>query len=64
MPNSDALAAATQVLVKAALQKWLENEIQVEQVEVQAEESTLTVVVVYTRRTTGERRADTFTSPS
>ena len=25
MPNSDALAAATQVLTKAALQKWLED---------------------------------------
>src|SRR5205085_10277534 len=47
MPNSNALAAATRVLVKAALQKWLENEIQVEQVEVRTEESRLTVLVAY-----------------
>jgi len=63
MPNSNALAAATQVLVKSALQKWLENEIQVEQVEVRAEDPRLTVLVAYTNRTTGERRADQFSSP-
>ena len=34
MPNSQPLAAATQVLVKSALQKWLEKEIQVEKVDV------------------------------
>jgi len=60
MPNSDALAAATQVLVKSALQRWLENEIQVEKVEVRAEDEKLLVTVVYTRRTTGERRMDQF----
>jgi phage baseplate assembly protein W len=64
MPNSTALAAATQALVKGALQKWLEREIQVEQVEVRAEDATLTVTVVYVRRATGERRVDTFTPPA
>lgn len=64
MPNSDALAAATQVLVKGALQKWLENEIQVERVEVQAEDAKLLVTVAYTRRATGERRVDQFASPA
>ena len=63
MPNSDALAAATQVLVKGALQRWLENEIQVERVEVKAEEEKLQVTVVYTKRATGERRAEQFVSP-
>src|SRR5215469_12515135 len=48
MPNSEPLAAATQVLVKSALQQWLQNEIQVERVEVTAAESTLTVSVTYT----------------
>src|SRR5574337_527162 len=47
MPNSDALATATQVLVKGSLQKWLENEIQVEKVEARAEEERLSVTVVY-----------------
>src|SRR5271157_1726799 len=41
MPNSQPLAAATQVLVKSALQEWLENEIQVEQVSVDARDSQL-----------------------
>lgn len=62
MPNSDALAAATHVLVKGSLQRWLENEIQVERVEVNAEDSKLLVTVVYTRRATGERQTDQFTS--
>src|SRR5215475_4791994 len=35
MPNSQPLAAATQMLVKSALQKWLQAEIQVEAVEVE-----------------------------
>jgi phage baseplate assembly protein W len=64
MPNSDVLAAATQTLVKGSLQKWLEREIQVEQVEVRADDATLTVTVVYVRRATGERRADVFTPPA
>ena len=54
MPNSDVLAAATQTLVKGSLQKWLEREIQVEQVEVKAEENVLTVTVVYRLRIDGD----------
>jgi uncharacterized protein len=63
MPNSDVLAAATQTLVKSALQKWLEREIQVEQVEVQAIDSQLVIKVVYRNRVDGERRQDTFQAP-
>ena len=63
MPNSAVLAAATQALVKGALQHWLENEIQVENVEVRAAEERLNVTVVYRKRTTGERRVDVLTSP-
>jgi uncharacterized protein len=62
MPNSDALAAATQALVKAALQRWLEAEIEVEGVEVRSVDSRLEVTVAYRRRTTGERRVDQFAS--
>ena len=61
MPNSQPLAAATQMLVKSALQKWLENEIQVEQVLIDAEDSQLTVSVTYTNRTDGQRSVDLFT---
>ena len=61
MPNSDALAAATQVTVQAALQRWLERVIQVEKVEVAADEARLTVTVVYRRLDSGERITDRFT---
>lgn len=61
MPNSDALAAATQALVKASLQKWLEQEITVEQVVIRVEDATLTVTVVYSRRDSGARQITTFT---
>ena len=63
MPNSEVLAAATQVMVKGALQKWLETEILVEEVAVAAEEERLTVTVVYRRRATGERHVDRFAAP-
>jgi phage baseplate assembly protein W len=61
MPNSQPLAAATQMLVKSSLQKWLENEIQVENVEVDAQDSQLIVKVTYKNRTDGQRRVDLFT---
>lgn len=64
MPNDQPLAAATQMLVKAALQKWLESTIQVELVEVEAKDATLTVKVVYSVRTDGDRREDLFTAPA
>lgn len=64
LPNSQPLAAATQVLVKSALQKWLENAIQVEQVEVDAQDSQLSVKVTYSNRTDGQRRVDLFTAPA
>lgn len=60
MPNSDALAAATQTLVKGSLQKWLEQEIQVERVAVEADDATLRVEVVYVRRADGQRVTDRF----
>lgn len=61
MPSSQPLAAATQMLVKSALQKWLENEIQVEQVEIDSQNEVLNVKVVYINRTDGQRRVDLFT---
>ena len=59
-PNSDSLAAATQLVAQAALQKWLGELIQVEAVAVTGEEATLRVTVQYTVRRTGERRAEEF----
>ncbi len=62
MPNSDALATATQFLVQGALQRWLETVIQVERVEVEAQDEKLVVTVAYSKRDTGERRQDRFTT--
>lgn len=62
MPNSDALAAATQMLVHGALQRWLETVIQVERVRVEAQDEKLFVTVVYLKRSTGERRHDLFSA--
>jgi phage baseplate assembly protein W len=59
-PASGALAATTKVLVKGSLQKWLENEIEVEDVDVQAVEAELVVTVVYRTRPDGERRVGKF----
>ena len=63
MPNSDALASATQQLVHGSLHRWLEEVIAVERVEVQAVDSSLVVTVVYVRRDTGERHEDVFSRP-
>lgn len=60
MPNSDALATATQQLVQGSLQRWLEGVIIVEQVEIRAEESRLIVKVVYVPLTLGQRQEAIF----
>jgi phage baseplate assembly protein W len=61
MPNSDALAAATQLVVQGSLQRWLENLIRVESVTVESVDSVLRVAVVYSRLTGGGLRRDVFT---
>ena len=62
MPNSDALATATQFTVQGALQHWLNDLIRVEQVQVKNEEERLEITVVYVKRSTGERRQERFVS--
>jgi phage baseplate assembly protein W len=59
-PNSDALAAATQVAVQGALQQWLSQEIVVDSVEVEHFDSTLKVTVKYIVRRSGARRQAEF----
>lgn len=63
MPNSGALAAATQFLVQGALTRWLDPVIAVHRVEVVADDNRLTVAVVFTKRTTGAARDERFVSP-
>ena len=63
MPNSGALAAATQFLVQGALTRWLDAVIAVQRVDVVADDNRLMVTVVFTKRSTGESREERFRSP-
>jgi phage baseplate assembly protein W len=63
MPNSEILAAATQVLVQGALQQWLGDVISVQQLEVGSVDERLAIDLVYARRDTGQQVQVTFTAP-
>jgi len=60
-PASDALVAATEMTVQAALQAWLADVVDVQQVDVLASESTISVTVSYVVRTTQTPSVATFT---
>jgi phage baseplate assembly protein W len=62
-PNSDALAAATQLLIQGALQQWLGDVISVQQLEVTNIEERLEINLVYVRRDTGQQAQVQFVSP-
>jgi phage baseplate assembly protein W len=59
-PASEALATTVQVLVQGALQHWLGDLLQVEGVEVRAEEATVHVTVRYMALKTRERQVAEF----
>jgi phage baseplate assembly protein W len=59
-PNSDALAAATQLTVQAALQEWLGDVIEVQDVTVEAFDSRLATTVRYAIRRTQQLQIETF----
>jgi phage baseplate assembly protein W len=63
-PNSEVLATATQFLVQGALQRWLADVVQIEQVAITNEEGRLMVDVVYIRLDTGQRQRDLLVSPN
>ena len=60
-PNSDELAAATQLLVQGALQEWLGDLIQVDEVAVTSEDAQLRVTVRYKNRRSQETQTAQFT---
>jgi len=59
-PNSVEMAAATQLAVQAALQKWLSNYVKVVSVVATAQDATLTVAVTYTPLNTDVTSVQTF----
>jgi phage baseplate assembly protein W len=60
-PNSTELAAATQFLVQGGLQQWLGNLIQVQAVQVGAQDSQVVVTVQYKVRSTQTVQSAEFT---
>jgi phage baseplate assembly protein W len=59
-PNRDEVATAVQFLVQGALQQWLGDLLQVEDVQVSSEETTLHVTVQYVVRRTQQRQVAQF----
>jgi uncharacterized protein len=59
-PNSPELAAALQFTVQAALQQWLGDLIQVQQLEIASVDSTLRLTLEYAVLRTGEQRVAIF----
>jgi phage baseplate assembly protein W len=60
-PNSNELAATTQLLVQGALQQWLGDLIEVNSVQVECKEETLQVKVEYTIRRSQQHKVAQFT---
>ncbi len=60
-PNSDMLAAATQLSLQAALQEWLGDLIEVTEVVVENEDATLRLEIRFVVRRTGETGVATVT---
>ena len=59
-PNSSELATTTQFLVQGALQQWLGDLIEVNDVDVESDDSTLLVTIKYTVRLTQQQHVAQF----
>ena len=62
-PLGDELATSTQFLIQGALQQWVGDAVNVEDVSAEADDGALRVTVRYTVKRSGERRVDRFTAP-
>jgi len=59
-PNSPQLATATEFLIQGALQQWLGELIEVQNVQVQSQESSLYITVQYSIRRNQQRQTAQF----
>lgn len=59
-PNSNEFATTTQFLVQGALQQWLGDLIEVNDVDVESDDSTLLVTIKYTVRRTQQQKVAQF----
>jgi len=60
-PNNQTLAAALQMTVQSALQQWLGDLIEVRNLNIVSEDSTLSVAVQYVNRRSGQQQVAQFT---
>jgi phage baseplate assembly protein W len=63
-PNSDAAAAASQLLIQGALQQWLNDVISIQHLEVNPVDERLEITLVYVRRDTGQQVQMQVVSPA
>lgn len=59
-PNSPELAAALQFTMRAAIQQWLGDVLDLQLLDVRAEDAVLRITIRYALRRTGEVRTDTI----
>jgi uncharacterized protein len=62
-PLSLTLVASTRFLIEGALERWLGDVIQVERVDLDADDGRLLITVAYASREDGRRREDRFFGP-
>jgi len=60
-PNSPELAATVQLTIQAGLQRWLDDVILVQKVEVTSEEAALNILIQYAVRQTNQTQTAIFT---
>jgi phage baseplate assembly protein W len=60
-PNSPELASALQFTIQASLQQWLEDVVEIVDLEVVAEDSSLRIVIQYVVLRTNEKQTAVFT---
>ncbi|MGC9970002.1 MAG: GPW/gp25 family protein [Bryobacteraceae bacterium] len=59
-PNNQALVAALQMTVQSALQQWLGDLIEVQNLDIASQDATLSVAVQYRNRRTGQQQIAQF----
>lgn len=62
-PGGTQIAATAQLLIQSSLQQWLGDIIDIRQVEVVSEDSTLSVLVVFAERRTGIELTERYDVP-
>jgi uncharacterized protein len=60
-PNNPELAATMQVTLQAAIQQWLGDIVEIQSLDVQSSDATLSVALTYRVRRTNEQQSATFT---